>query len=200
MTAPETRQATLTAETREDGAMRLVGYAALYNTPTEIAGLFREQIEPGAFTEAVGRDDVRALWNHDPNVVLGRTTSGTLRLDADGTGLKYEVALNPQDAEHQRVYQMVQRGDVSQSSFGFEVTGQRWEEAEGEKLPTRVITKAKLYDVSPVTYPAYPQTTVTARDLDSARAAAAAYTAGQRARGYAAVLARREALTRREQA
>lgn len=170
----ETRPATLSAETRDDGAPTLTGYAAVYETPTVIAGLFREQIARGAFEDAVARDDVRALWNHNPDVVLGRTTSGTLRLTADSVGLRYEVVLNPADPEHQRVWQMVSRGDVSQSSFGFEVKGQEWGDRRETELPLRTITKVALYDVSPVTYPAYATTTVTARDLPGAEADAEA--------------------------
>lgn len=173
----EQRPATLAAETREDGAMVLRGYAALYSTEATIAGMFRESIAPGAFDEAVGRDDVRALFNHNPDYVLGRTTAGTLRLDVDGTGLRYEVQLNPADTEHQRIWQMVSRGDVSQSSFGFEVTDQTWGERKAGELPLRIITKTKLYDVSPVTYPAYAQTSVTARDLPTASADAASVAA-----------------------
>lgn len=197
----EIRAADLRAETREDGALVLAGYAALYNTETVIAGMFRESIADGAFTEAVGRDDVRALFNHNPDVVLGRTTSGTLRLDADGTGLRYEVTLNPADSEHQRVWQMVARGDVSQSSFGFTVDAQEWRETgKTGQLPLRVITRASLYDVSPVTYPAYASTTVTARDLPRAEADATQALAHAQVLGYAAVWARRAWLDAREAA
>lgn len=169
----EKRAATLAAETRDDGAMVLRGYAAVYNTETTIAGMFRERIAPGAFDEAIPRDDVRALFNHNPDVVLGRTVSGTLALGSDDAGLTYEIQLNPADAEHQRVWQMVSRGDVSQSSFGFEVKGQEWGEVKRGELPLRTITKAKLYDVSPVTYPAYEETSVSARDLPTATEEAA---------------------------
>jgi HK97 family phage prohead protease len=171
----EKRAATLGAETRENGDLVLRGYAALYDTETVIAGMFRESIAPGAFAAAVGRDDVRALFNHDPNVVLGRSVAGTLRLEADEQGLRYEVSLNPADSEHQRVWQMVARGDVSQSSFGFEVTGQEWaERKKSDVLPLRIIRDVRLFDVSPVTFAAYAETTVTVRDLPGAREAAAA--------------------------
>lgn len=168
MTKHEVRACKLAAETRADGAPVLRGYAALYHTETVIGDFFREQIAPGAFDDAIPHDDVRALFNHDPNIVLGRTTSGTLALGSDARGLTYEVVLNPADSEHMRVWQMVQRGDVSQSSFGFQVIGQHWEEAARGLLPLRTITKASLFDVSPVTYPAYAETTVTARDLPTA--------------------------------
>ena len=177
----EKRAATLAAETRDDGAMVLRGYAAVYDTETTIAGMFRERIAPGAFDEAIPRDDVRALFNHDPNLVLGRTVSGTLALGSDDTGLTYEIQLNPADAEHQRVWQMVSRGDVSQSSFGFEVKGQEWGEVKRGELPLRTITKAKLYDVSPVTYPAYEETSVSARDLPTATEEAAEVLAAEAA-------------------
>lgn len=177
----EKRAATLAAETRDDGAMVLRGYAAVYNTETTIAGMFRERIAPGAFDEAIPRDDVRALFNHNPDVVLGRTVSGTLALGSDDAGLTYEIQLNPADAEHQRVWQMVSRGDVSQSSFGFEVKGQEWGEVKRGELPLRTITKAKLYDVSPVTYPAYEETSVSARDLPTATEEAAEVLAAEAA-------------------
>jgi len=193
----EKRAATLGAETRENGDLVLRGYAALYDTPTEIGGMFRELIAPGAFDDAIGRDDVRALWNHDPSVVLGRTVSGTLVLTSDARGLRYEVSLNPADSEHQRVWQMVARGDVSQSSFGFEVVEQDWQERKAPK-PLRVINKAKLFDVSPVTFAAYAETTVTVRDLPGAmEAAAAEVQAAKSAADVVPVLWRRLALDAR---
>lgn len=187
----ETRPATIAAETREDGQLVLRGYAALYDTETVIGGLFRERIAPGAFDEAIGRDDVRALFNHNPDVVLGRTVSGTLRLAVDTIGLRYEVTLNPLDSEHVRVHQMIARGDVSQSSFGFEVTGHEWGERKANELPLRTITKTKLYDVSPVTYPAYAETSVTARDLPQSGTDAAEVLAAKAAADVVPVRLRR---------
>lgn len=196
----EKRAATLGAETREDGGLVLRGYAALYNTEAVIAGMFREKIAPGAFDEAVGRDDVRALFNHDNNIVLGRTSSGDLRLTTDDRGLAYEIDIDPQDAEAVRVYRMVQKGKVSQSSFGFDIPsgGQEWSEAARGEMPLRIIRKARLFDVSPVTYPAYAETSVTARDLPTAAADAAQVLAEAQAAGYARARARRLALVARE--
>src|SRR4029453_7275669 len=79
-------------DSRNQAEGRLVGYAAVYSTPTVIAGMFREVIKPGAFTKAVGRDDVPALFNHDPNFVMGRTKAGTLTLTDDKFGLRYDVS------------------------------------------------------------------------------------------------------------
>lgn len=152
-----------------DGKTTIAGYAAVFNRETVIGGGtwgFREQIAPGAFDEALGRDDVRALFNHNPDILLGRTASGTLRLSVDKKGLRYEVDL-PDTAQARDVRTLIQRGDVSGSSFAFRVEdeGAQWDETEVKKgkLPLRTITRAELFDVSPVTYPAYPQTSVSAR-------------------------------------
>lgn len=159
----ERRVVSLPLEVRQAGDARsLTGYAAVFNTEATIAGLFREQIAPGAFAEAIGRDDVRALFNHDPNFVLGRTASGTLTLREDGTGLRYN-AQPPDTAWARDLMTSVGRGDITQSSFAFAVESEQWTHATRGELPLRTITKAKLYDVSPVTYPAYEETTVSAR-------------------------------------
>lgn len=155
----------------EDGP-RLVGYAARFNAETVIAGSFRERIAPGAFTDAVSHDDVRALFNHDPSRILGRTKSGTLALREDDQGLRYEVLINASDPEAVSVLAKVQRGDVDGSSFAFAVeqsTDEEWDYSDRAKLPLRTIKRATLYDVSPVVYPAYDATSVSAR----ARTAAA---------------------------
>lgn len=155
----------VTVRAAENEAPTISGYAALFNKETVIAGLFREQIDPGAFRDAVKTDDVRALFNHDPNYVLGRTTNDTLTLKEDKRGLFYDVTLNPDDPDAMAVRAKIQRGDVSGSSFGFTVDEDDWDDSEVKrgKLPLRTIRKASLYDVSPVTYPAYPTTTVNAR-------------------------------------
>lgn len=169
MAEQERRTVTLPVEARAeaDQPKRLAGYAAVYDTATEIAGLFREQIAPGAFADAIGRDDVRALFNHDANFVLGRTTAGTLRLWSDATGLRYEADL-PETTWASDLMVSVTRGDVSQSSFAFEVISDEWDYPKNEK-PLRTIRAVKLYDVSPVTYPAYAETSVSARSLEAAK-------------------------------
>jgi hypothetical protein len=154
----------------------LSGYAALFDTEAEIAGLFVERIAPGAFRAALARpDDVRALFNHDPSLLLGRVANGTLRLTEDARGLRYEVDLNPTDPDAQRVLAKVSRGDVTQSSFGFRVTQADPFTVRSDGKPLRVIREVELFDVSPVTYPAYEETSVSARD--AARAASAVPTA-----------------------
>ena len=159
---PEIRTATQPIEVREDGeSRRLAGYAALFDTPATL-GTFEERIAVGAFTATLGRDDVRALFNHDPNLVLGRTSNGTLQLQEDSRGLRYEVTL-PDTTWARDLWASVQRGDITQSSFAFavEADGEDWK--RDRRPPQRILTAVRLFDVSPVTYPAYAQTTVSAR-------------------------------------
>lgn len=145
----------------------VAGYAALYNSRSEEMFGFVEEIEPGAF-DAADVSDVRALFNHDPNMLLARTSSGTLRLTTDARGLKYEFEL-PDTNAGRDLRELLRRGDVSQSSFGFTIDEQAWEEREG--IPVRKIKKVKrLFDVSPVTYPAYPDTQVALRSLEQWKA------------------------------
>lgn len=150
------------AEAVPDGdGRRLVGYAALFNTPADIAGMFREQIAPGAFTQAIQRDDVRALVNHDANMVLGRNKAGTLRLSEDDKGLRVEVDM-PDTQMARDLGVSMERGDINQMSFGFIV---KREEFTDEEPPLRTIREAELFDVSVVTYPAYEETEVGLRSL-----------------------------------
>jgi hypothetical protein len=150
-----------TIEVREaDGdEMVLEGYAAVFNSETDL-GAFREVIKPGAFDDVMD-NDVRALINHDPNLVLGRTTNGTLKLEQDERGLKYRVELGKQQYAKD-FYESVKRGDISQSSFAFTIDKQSWNE---ERTVRSVDKVRQLLDVSPVTYPAYSAATVQARDL-----------------------------------
>ena len=166
-----THAGTIEARQRDHALPTLRGYAAVFGEEAVIGGFFREVIEPGAFDEALARpDDVRAQFNHDSNKLLGRTTAGTLRLSVDQAGLAYEIDL-PETSYARDLAASVERGDVSQSSFMFEVTGEKWEyppKSSGE-LPLRRVANVKLYDVAPVTFPAYDGTSVSARALDLAK-------------------------------
>lgn len=169
----ERRVVTVPVEVRAegDGPTRLTGYAAVFNTEARIADVFVERIAPGAFSQAIATDDVRALFNHDANFVLGRTTSGTLTLSEDATGLRYDV--EPPDTTWARDLMVsVARGDISQSSFAFSVDEEAWDYPKGA-LPVRTVVRARLFDVSPVTYPAYAETSVSARCLVDAQRGAA---------------------------
>lgn len=139
----------------------IVGHAAVYDQEAEIGRWFREVIRRGAFESALkGGDDVRALFNHDPNLVLGRGRAGTLRLAEDGTGLRVEI--DPPDTQVARdLVASIARGDVSQMSFAFRTIEDRWTYSEEPGKPDfREILKVELFDVSPVTFPAYTTTDV----------------------------------------
>lgn len=146
----------------KDGKNKISGYAAVFNSLSEDLGGFREKIRPGAFAEAIESDDVRALWNHDPNHVLGRNRAGTLKLEEDSNGLHYEIDI-PDAQWAKDLAESIRRGDVSQSSFGFWVDTDEWKREGGEVV--RELIKVKLFDVSPVTFPAYPATSVSARSI-----------------------------------
>jgi HK97 family phage prohead protease len=154
----------LRIEERVKGKPRSIfGHAAVFNQWSEDLGGFREQIAPGAFTESIaGRDDVRALINHNPDLLLGRNLAGTLRLAEDARGLAIEI--DPPDTQVARdLLVSMERGDITQMSFAFSTLDDSWE-TRG-KQPHRTLLKVRLFDVSPVTYPAYPQTDVSVRSL-----------------------------------
>ena len=132
------------------------GYAAVYNSDSEWMGGFYEQIATGAFDEVMD-NDTRAYFNHDENLLLGRVSSGTLRLGSDERGLYYEVDL-PNTSYANDLVELMKRGDVNQSSFAFLIESDRWEERDGKTY--RIIEKvSRLLDVSPVAQPAYPDAT-----------------------------------------
>lgn len=148
---------------RDDGGATIVGHAAVFNKLSENLGGFREQIAPGAF-DGVLEDDVRALINHDPNHILGRTAAGTLRLSVDKTGLRYEI--DPPDRSDARdLLISMERGDVNQSSFAFTVEEDEWDEDDEGRVVRTILKFRRLYDVSPVTYPAYPDADVGLRSM-----------------------------------
>ena len=132
------------------------GYAAVYNSDSEWMGGFYEQIARGAFDDVMD-NDTRAYFNHDENLLLGRVSSGTLRLSSDERGLYYEVDL-PNTSYAKDLVELMKRGDVNQSSFAFLIESDRWEERDGKTY--RIIEKvSRLLDVSPVAQPAYPDAT-----------------------------------------
>ena len=149
------------------------GYAAVFNQWTTLAEsdsyVVRERILPGAFNNALReRQDVRALFNHDPSLLLGRTTAGTCRLSVDAHGLAYEVDSSPASAYRQTVIYL-ERKEVTGSSFGFKVrkggvsVERRQEAGTDRTIVERELSDLDLFDVSPVTYPAYVGTDVALR-------------------------------------
>lgn len=150
---------------------KFVGYAAVFNSLSHDLGGFREKIAPGAFKRALSENhDVKALFNHDDNVILARSSAGNLSLQEDSIGLRYEFAYDAADPDHQRVKAKVKRGDIRGSSFAFRVNGQAgesWEKrtVDGKLVRERTLLDLDLFDVSPVTTPAYPQTDVAIRSM-----------------------------------
>lgn len=149
-------------ERADNGLPRLRGHAAVFNSLSEPMYGFREQIAPGAFAESIGKDDIRALWNHDTSHVLGRKSAGTLILTEDERGLAVDI--NPPNTTWAKdLLISIKRGDVSQMSFGFRVLTDSWSMVDGSEV--RTLEKVQLFEVSPVTFPAYSATDVSARSL-----------------------------------
>ncbi len=151
----------------EDQPARLVGYAAVFNSRSDDLGGFREIIIPGAFDRALSEGhDVRALVNHNPDKMLGRTASKTARLAVDEHGLHVEVDV-PDTQDGRDTLTLVQRGDLSQMSFAFRTLADEWRTEDGE--PLRELRDVELFDVSVVAFPAYSATEVSLRALERAR-------------------------------
>lgn len=141
------------------------GHAAVFDSWSETLGgifPFKEIVRPGAFADSIGRDDIRALFNHDPNYVLGRNRAGTLELVEDNVGLR--VQITPPDTTWARdITTSIRRGDISQMSIGFVVEEDDWRSENG--IDIRELRKVRLFDVSPVTFPAYTATDVGVRAM-----------------------------------
>lgn len=148
----------------EDGNLYIEGYFAVFGGKYEMWDGAYETIAHGAFDETIG-GDIRALVNHDTTLVLGRTSAGTLTLKTDDHGLWGSILVNQSDQDAMNLYSRVKRGDVSQCSFGFDITDQEVEEL-GDGTTKWTIRKVKLYEVSVVTFPAYEETSVEARRKD----------------------------------
>ncbi|MGA2256080.1 MAG: HK97 family phage prohead protease [Thermoguttaceae bacterium] len=143
---------------------KIVGYAAKFNVEAEIGEGFFEQIAPGAFSQSIGEDDIRCLFNHNPNFPLGRTANKTLLLSEDSVGLR-TVCLPPDTQQARDVCESIRRGDITGMSFTFDVRGQSWsKDADGGYH--RTLTDCRLYDVGPVTFPAYDSTEVVMRTFN----------------------------------
>ena len=142
------------------------GYAAVFDSWSESLGgnePFIEKVCKGAFAQTIQEDDIRALFNHDPNYVLGRNIAGTLTLQEDDKGLL--VRITPPNTQWAKdLLVSIARGDITQMSFGFTVELDRWSYEEGKDV--RELLKVKLFDVSPVTFPAYTQTECGLRSLE----------------------------------
>lgn len=153
----------------ENGTMSIEGYFAVFNSNYEIFPGITESISPGAFSGALG-GDIRALTNHDPTLVLGRTKAGTLELREDGHGLWGRITINPEDSDAVNLYRRVQRGDVDQCSFGFDIGEEDVEFREDGSAHWTIKRVEPLYEVTVATFPAYEETSVSARCADTEKA------------------------------
>lgn len=162
---PKTRQVRAVSTNfqvrEENNAPHISGYFAVFNSTYEIGYGMTESIAPGAFAGALA-GDVRALVNHDSTLVLGRTKAHTLELKEDERGLWGDITINPEDRDAMNLYARVQRGDVDQCSFGFDILA---EDVDYRKDGSThwTIREVELYEVSACTFPAYEQTNITAR-------------------------------------
>jgi len=140
------------------------GYAAVFNTRSEDLGGFVEEVKPGAFRKSLRRgDDVRALVEHQGGLLtLARRSSGTLRLREDSKGLKTDFTA-PDTSAGRDLVELIRRGDLSQMSFGFKVVSDEWRTEN--KVEVRTLLEVDLVDVSIVSFPAYPETSVAVRAL-----------------------------------
>lgn len=152
--------------TREaDNGPIIEGYFAVFNKPYNLWEGASEVIMPGAFDGCL-EDDTRALINHNTTLVLGRTTAGTLELRQDDKGLWGKIQLNPNDTDAMNLYARVQRGDVSQCSFGFDIESETFIDLGGGSVRWEINKIGRLYEVSPCTFPAYEDTAIAARMAD----------------------------------
>lgn len=152
-----------------DGKIVVEGYAAVFDQPTDIGGVFTEVVARGAFKSALQRgDDVEFLINHG-GLPLARSTAGNLTMREDDHGLHIRAELDPADIDVRRIVPKMRAGMLSQMSFAFQATGQRWDTpADGPDV--RTITDVVMYDVSVVNRGAYPQTSIALRSRDEAKA------------------------------
>lgn len=149
-------------KTREDGGeLRIEGYFAVFNSIYQIWDDMSESVAPGAFSDTLG-DDVRALIDHETMYVLGRNQAATLELREDSHGLWGSILINPNDQDAMNLYARVQRGDVNQCSFGFDILEEETDFRDDGSVHW-TIKKVKLYEVSVCTFPAYAETSVQAR-------------------------------------
>ena len=145
----------------------MTGYAAVFETYSADLGYFREKIAKGAFAKAVAKSDTRALANHDPSQLLGRKSAGTLRMTEDEYGLRVEIDL-PNTTAGRDTAESIRRGDMQGQSFCFTTSIDQWD-FSGETVIRTVVEVDELFDVGPVTYPAYEETSVAIRSFNDQR-------------------------------
>ena len=166
----ERRTTTGDVELREeDETLTAVGYASVWDRLSQNLGGFVERVLPGSFRSTLKQSDIRALYNHEPDHLLGRSGNGTLTMEEDDVGLRYSIAL-PKTQLGRDVAELLRRGDLVGSSIGFRVIngGEYWGETP-DGYPLRSITEVSLRDLGPVTFPAFSDTSASLRSLAEGR-------------------------------
>ncbi|MDX1538834.1 HK97 family phage prohead protease [Arsukibacterium sp.] len=160
------------AQTEEGQPAKIVGNGAVFNSRSENLGGFREIIMPGAFDDVLN-DDVRATFNHDPNFILGRSSSGTLRIATNDDGLGYEIDAPSTQTIRDLVLSPMARGDIKESSFGFRVAqdGDEWLQDDEGIIVRKIHRMSKLFDIGPVTFPAYQAANSAKRSMEQLKQA-----------------------------
>lgn len=155
-------------QTREDGEdLFIEGYFAVFNSTYELWPGATESIAPGAFDDSVS-DDVRALYNHNTDIVLGRTSAGTMEIRQDSHGLWGRIRVNRNDGDAMNAYARIARGDITGCSFGFDIAAQETDYRDDGTVHWTITKVSPLYEISPCTFPAYQETVVSARKKDLA--------------------------------
>ena len=152
--------------TRQENDERFIeGYFIRFNEETELWDGVFEEVAPEAVDDSLKNNDIRCLFNHDTNIVLGRTGNGTLELRKDEKGLFGRVKINPNDKQAIDIYARIERGDINACSFGFNIISEEIQNRDDGTVKF-ILRKIDLHEVSPVTFPAYPTTSIEARKKD----------------------------------
>jgi len=152
---------------QENDAKYIEGYFIRFNEETELWDGVFEEVDPKAVDDSLKNNDIRCLFNHDTSIVLGRTGNGTLELKKDDKGLFGRVKINPNDKQAMDIYARIERGDINACSFGFNIIDEEIQNRD-DGTTKFVLKKIDLHEVSPVTFPAYPTTSIQARKQDLA--------------------------------
>lgn len=165
----QTRNMTMEIQERKDdddsGDLFLEGYFAVFGSVYQVCPGGTESIRQGAFSDSIS-GDVRALYNHNQDIVLGRTSAGTLELKEDSRGLWGRIKINCDDTEAMNAYSRIQRGDITQCSFGFDVEEEATESRDDGSIHWTILKVNPLYEISPCVFPAYQETNISARSRD----------------------------------
>ena len=141
------------------------GYFIRFNEETQLWDGVFEEVDPAAVDDSLKNNDIRCLFNHDTSIVLGRTGNGTLELKKDSKGIFGRVKINPNDKQALDIYARIERGDINACSFGFNIINEEIQNRDDGTVKF-ILKKIDLHEVSPVTFPAYPTTSIQAREKD----------------------------------